>query len=235
MRRTQSSLTVAKALHQVFVASSEPGSSLPKLSIRPSSLRIRLSAIYSPLPTTRAYANAQQTPRRAARDEEIRAREVQIVNENGKLNLPARLDSILRSLDRKTSFLVQVAPSEPDKPPICKIIGKEELRQTERLKAKPNKNPSTIVKQLELNWAIDSNDLNHRMNKMEEFLNQGRRVEILLAAKRKGRKATMDQAEAVVKRIREKVKGLESAKESKEMEGKILGQATLYFEGKEKK
>lgn len=169
------------------------------------------------------------------RDENIQAYEVQVVDEDNSLKPPAPLSQVLYSLDRKTYTLVQVSPPEAGKLPVCKIFGKKALREAERAKAKPPKSPATLTKQLELNWAIDPNDLGHRLNKMQEFLEQGRRVEIILAGKRKGRKATEDEAQTVLKRIRGRVKELEGVRESKEMEGKVLGQATLFFEGKVKK
>ena len=88
-----------------------------------------------------------------------------------------------------------------------------------------------VVKQLELNWAIDPNDLGHRLNKMQEFLEKGWRVEIILANKRRGRQASAEEAAAVIKRIRGIAKEVEGAKEWRSVDGKVLGQMTMFFEG----
>ena len=121
---------------------------------------------------------------------------------------------------------------EPNKPAICKIISKEQLREQERAKSKPTKNPAHIVKTLELNWAIDRNDLSHRLNKMVQFLEKGNRVEVMLATKRKGRRATIEEAESVLELVREKVGQVEGAKEWKAMQGRVLTPSVLFFEGK---
>ncbi|KAI9874567.1 MAG: hypothetical protein M1830_009597 [Pleopsidium flavum] len=168
-------------------------------------------------------------------DEHIQAYEVQVVDEDNSLKPPTPLSQVLNSLNRKTHTLIEVASAQPGKPPVCKIYEKKARREAERAKAKAPKTAATLMKQLELNWAIDPNDLGHRLNKIQELLEQGRRVEIILAGKRKGRKATEDEAQTVLKRLRGRVEELEGAREWKEMEGKVLEQATLFFEGKVKK
>lgn len=70
---------------------------------------------------------------------------------------------------------------------------------------------------------------------MEEFLREGRRVEIVLAMKLKGRVASKEEAEAVVSKIRAKIKEVEGAKEWRAADGAVGRQLTLYFEGKAKK
>lgn len=103
-----------------------------------------------------------------------------------------------------------------------------------RRKAQSKKKSHQVAKELELNWAIDGNDLAHRLNKLQEMLEKGMRVEILLAGKKRGRRATRDEAETVLRRIRERVAQVDGAKEWKAMEGRILQQATLFLEGKSK-
>ncbi|MCJ1363538.1 hypothetical protein MMC16_002645 [Acarospora aff. strigata] len=165
-------------------------------------------------------------------DANIQAREVRVVDENNTLKPPAPLLEVLKSFDRKLYTLVQVSPTEEGKIPVCKIFEKKALREAERAKAKAKKDPATLVKQLELNWAISPNDLGHRLNKMVEFLEQGKRVEVILAGKRKGRKATEEEAVNVLKSVRARVTKTEGAREWKDMEGKVSEQVTLFFEGK---
>ena len=54
----------------------------------------------------------------------------------------------------------------------------------------------------------------------------------MLAAKKKGRQATPEQAAGLVKRIKDVIGEVEGAKETRAMEGKLLGLATIYVEGK---
>ncbi|KAH0547559.1 hypothetical protein FGG08_000284 [Glutinoglossum americanum] len=222
-------LSTAQCLRKVFISSIElvhPTSSLfaHATFLRPPT---RL-----PLPVsvrTRSYAQATSVGRRLPRDEEIPASHVHLVDENGTFHPPTPLRKILTSFDRKLYNLVVVSSIESGRTPICKIISRRELRDRER--AKPTKNRANVVKQLELNWAIDSNDLGHRLNKMQEFLEKGMKVEVILASKRKGRKASVEEAATVVRRIRERSKEVEGAKESRSPDGKVLGQMTMFFEG----
>lgn len=69
---------------------------------------------------------------------------------------------------------------------------------------------------------------------MREFLEQGRKVEIVLAPKKRARKATAEEAGVVVRKIREMVGQCKGAAEVG-AEGKVLGVLTLVFQGKEVK
>jgi translation initiation factor IF-3 len=100
------------------------------------------------------------------------------------------------------------------------------------MKTKKVKSPTAVLKTIELNWAIDANDLGHRIKRVTDFLAKGNRVEVVMAGKRKGRRATTEEARSLMTRVREAVEEVEGAKEWKPMEGAVLGQATLYFEGK---
>lgn len=122
-------------------------------------------------------------------------------------------------------------PTDPESYPICKILDRKAQREAHRAKPK-SKSPALTVKTLELNWAIDGNDLGHRLNKMKEFLEKGNKVEVILAGKRKGRKASLEEAENVLGRIRETIAGVEGARESKAVEGIVLAQVKLFAEGK---
>jgi translation initiation factor IF-3 len=73
------------------------------------------------------------------------------------------------------------------------------------------------------------------MMKMKGFLMKGNRVEIVLGAKRKGKKATVEEAEALIARVKAAVVEVEGTRESKPADGKLLGVYTLQFEGKLKK
>jgi translation initiation factor IF-3 len=160
------------------------------------------------------------------------------------LSDPVSLWSTLRSFDHKTHRLIQVVPDEPDNPhfvPTCKIVSKKEMYDFEKRRKAAMKDAKKVaklsgeaaMKTLELNWAIDvGNDLNHRMDRLREFLGEGRRVEIVLAAKKRGRKATTEECENVLRVIRETVDSVEGAKEREAFTGKLGGMMTGTFQGK---
>lgn len=98
------------------------------------------------------------------------------------------------------------------------------------------KNVANTEKKIELNWAIDGNDLGHRLKKAREFLEKGFKVEIAFASKRKGRKATLAEAESVLEKVMELVKNDEGRalgwKQWREPDGEILRLMSVFLEGK---
>lgn len=164
--------------------------------------------------------------------------------ETNKLSEPVNRLDILNSIDTRTHLLVQLTPDvnhdDPDFHLICKVVSKKEHFEEERRRkaqAKEAKKASRVSgemakKTLEINWAIDRHDLSHRLQRAKEFLEEGRILEILLAAKRRGRKATTDECNAVLRRIRDLVATVEGAKEKEVEPGKLGGAMKLQFLGR---
>lgn len=231
---TTSGTSIYQALYRVFI---QPSLAAPLTRQTPvPRLQCRKAVITHP---QRRLLNYRKSPGPVQRshlyDEEIKASRVHIVTADGVRQPAQSLVPVLRSYNRTTHRLVQVAPANPHDPdsfPTCKIISKQQLREQERAKAKPKKNPQDTGKQLELSWAIEANDLGHRMRKMKGFLEEGRRVEIVIAKKKDGRKASPKECDEVIAKVRQAVTEVEGAKESKGMEGKVGGTATLFFEGR---
>ncbi|QSZ37308.1 hypothetical protein DSL72_009402 [Monilinia vaccinii-corymbosi] len=169
--------------------------------------------------------------KRLPRDEEITAPFLRLKKPDQSLDYPRSTARILQSFDRKTHMLQVVAMGEEGEVPIACILDKREAYLQKKAQKK-GKKPGSVTKTIEMNWAIEKNDLGHRLEKIRGFLEKGNKVEILLAGKKKGRTATMEEAEEVVRRIREFVGGVEGAREKKAMEGKVGAQAILHFEGK---
>jgi translation initiation factor IF-3 len=175
-------------------------------------------------------------------NEEITARILQLVDPETK-TLGERVTryDVLRDLDQKTHRLVQLTPDDPEDRhfvPVCKIVSKKEAYETEKKKKTAQKEVKQAaakersIKTLELNWAIDGNDLAHRLEKVRAFLEEGRRVEVVLASKKRGRKATMAECEGLLEKIRGVADGVGGAKVLKEFEGKMGGFATVIYQGR---
>ncbi|WPG99847.1 Hypothetical protein R9X50_00266700 [Acrodontium crateriforme] len=171
-------------------------------------------------------------------NEEITARMLRLVDPiTGAISPePVTRFDVLKSLDVNTHRLVQITDENI---PICKIFSKKDMYEREKEKKQQAKEKKKLaktaesMKTLELNWAIDENDLNHRLDKVKEFLADGRRVEIVLAAKKKGRgrQATLDECKAVLDKIAKNVDSVKGARELKALEGKVGGFATLTLQG----
>jgi translation initiation factor IF-3 len=180
----------------------------------------------------RRFFGPPETKAKLPRDDEIDSPSIVLVGEDGKLGEPRSTKDLLASIDRRASSLVVVALGQAGRPPICKIVDKQAQRKAQKAVAKSKRSPAATVKTLELNWAIDGHDLGHRLKRVAEFLDKGNKVEIMIAAKKKGRKASQDEALELIRKIKDTIKGVDGAKESKPMEGKLLGMATMCVDGR---
>jgi translation initiation factor IF-3 len=157
---------------------------------------------------------------------------VQVVQDDGKLGPVQQLMSVLQNLSREAEHLVQVSPPDKRRPTaIVKIFRRADLirQKVERRKAVQKQQKSVkdkAPKQMELNWAIGPHDLDIKLAQLENFLEKGKTVEIILAAKRKQRKAEPEEGEAVLKTIRARLAKID-AREVKPMDGYVLKQAIL--------
>ncbi|KAF2718903.1 hypothetical protein K431DRAFT_287227 [Polychaeton citri CBS 116435] len=246
--RAHSASCVAKTLYNVFVL---PGLLNKGALQRPQHLPIRnLTCKSWHASQTRHFScscarlAALRVDRRPKRDEEITALRLRLIDSESNKLLPeprTRFD-LLRMYDKKTHWLIQVTPDEPGNPdfiPSCKIVSKKEEYEAEKRKKQLQKEQAKVgakegsTKTLELNWAIDQNDLSHRLGRISEFLSEGRKVEMVFAAKKRGRKATREECDALLGKIAKVVDTVPGAKEHKNgLQGKIGGFATLLLEGR---
>jgi translation initiation factor IF-3 len=157
---------------------------------------------------------------------------VQMVQEDGKLGPVEQLTAILQIVKRGEEHLVQVSPPDEQRPTaVVRIFKRADLirQKIERKKAVQKQQKSLkdrAPKQMEFNWAIGPHDLDIKLGQLENFLDKGKTVEIILAAKRKQRKAEPEEGEAVLKKIRARLVSIE-AREVKPMDGQVLKQAIL--------
>ncbi|CZS95700.1 uncharacterized protein RAG0_05278 [Rhynchosporium agropyri] len=237
MRSSKCVFSSATALHRIFVAPIELQTRVQFRGLSAATLQLRsrphtLSNARISSGSQRRHVSLHRAEKaRLPRDDEIEAWSVTLVDAEGKLTEPQPTRQILDSIDRKISTLVMVVPGEAGVPPICKIRDKKQMREAEKAKVKAARGSGTTQKTMELNWAIGKNDLGHRMDKLKGWMEKGWKVEVVLAGKRKGKKATEEEAEALVAHIRGIMNEV-GGRENKVVEGKILGQMTLYLEGK---
>jgi translation initiation factor IF-3 len=236
MRSSRCAFSTAAALHRVFVAPIEHSRVLPTCQFPAT----RAPKLHHASIRRISSASLPVAKRRLPRDEEIQDYMVRIVSDDHKLSPPQYTSSILNSIDRKNKTLVMVAMSDSDPDsnldglsyPICKIQSKKALREAEKARQKKKELPSATVKTIELNWAIDPHDLHHRLQRVKEFLSKGWRVDVVMAGRKKGRKATPEEAKILVGNIREAMKEVEGSKEWREMEGSLGAAATIFLVGK---
>lgn len=172
------------------------------------------------------------------KDNEIRAPGgVQVVQPDGKLGPVEQLPSVLLQLNAAEEHLIQVSPPDDKRPTaIVKVFKRADLIRQKREKQKAQQKQQKSMKdkapkQIELNWAIGPRDLEMKLGQLESFIEKGKTVEIILAAKRKQRRASVEEGEEVLKKIRDKMVDIDG-KEVKPMEGQLLKQAILTIRKK---
>ena len=168
-------------------------------------------------------------------DENIDTDQVQVKTDKG-LSEPRDLFEVIRSVDRSTSHVVQLTGTGEREVAVVQIMERRDMvKKVQRKEELSRKSAHALKikkpKQLELNWAIAPNDLQIKLKQMEGFLQKGKKVELLLAAKRRQRKATAEEAEELLQAIRDRMSAV-GAKEAKPLDGKVLGQAVMVLENK---
>lgn len=175
---------------------------------------------------------------------------VNVVDEKGEFTANVPLRDAIYEGNRNNTLLLQVSPGkvdasgrmDPQALPTCRVVTKEylnlqlsdklkKLREQAKSKITKGKNSKAGAKTLELNWAIASGDLKHRLGRLKEFLSEGRKVEILLGPKKRGRRATEQEAAAVLQALREAAAECKGSTEVKS-DGKVGGIMTIIFEGR---
>ena len=151
-------------------------------------------------------------------NEEIPSDGIQVVGENGRLGPPEQLMDVLHSINRPKEFIVQVSPGGENGFPICKILNRRGVNDFIRSKEKAARLAKMGPKQVELNWAIDNHDLSHRLKQLSEFLEKGRKVEIILARKKGKRHPTDQEVENVMTSVTETIQKT-GATQTKAQEG----------------
>ncbi|MEJ5338642.1 MAG: translation initiation factor IF-3 [Aquificaceae bacterium] len=111
---------------------------------------------------------------------QIRAKEVRLIDENGKQLGIIPIQEALRIASEKGLDLVEVAPQA--NPPVCKILdyGKflYELKKKEKEAKKKQREHAIEVKDMMLSVRIDEHDLKVKLKHMREFLMDGDKVRV---------------------------------------------------------
>lgn len=173
------------------------------------------------------------------KDEDINAPDgVQMVQPDGKLAPVQSLMEVLRLVNRDEEHVVQVSPPNNHRPTaVVRILKRADLIKQKLDKQKTQQKQQRTMKdrapkQIELNWAIGPHDLDIKLGQLESFLGKGKTVEIILAAKRKQRKANEEEGAEVLKKIRDKMGDIDG-REVKPMEGQVLKQVVLTVRKRE--
>ena len=111
-------------------------------------------------------------------NEEIRDKEVRLIDENGNQQGGVHSDVALRMAEEAGLDLVKIAPQAT--PPVCKIIdyGKYRFEQAKREKEAKKNQRVVEIKEIRLSLNIDIHDFETKRNHAIRFLNDGNKVKV---------------------------------------------------------
>ncbi len=111
---------------------------------------------------------------------EIRAREVQLIDSEGKNHGVVQFQDALTLAEAAGLDLVEIAPNST--PPVCKILDYGRFRFAEQKKAAEARKKQKIVevKEIKLRPGIDDHDYDVKMRAVRRFFEEGDKVKVTL-------------------------------------------------------
>jgi translation initiation factor IF-3 len=116
-------------------------------------------------------------------NEEIRVREVRLIDENGEQAGIVPVREALQMAVEKGLDLVEIAPSA--KPPVCRLMdyGKFRYEQSKRDKEARKKQKIITVKEVKLRTRIEDHDFLVKSKNARKFLDAGDKVKVTIMFK----------------------------------------------------
>lgn len=129
------------------------------------------------------------------RNEWIRSAKVRLINSNGENVGVVPRDEALQMAKAQELDLVLISPRA--EPPVAKIMEWSKFKYEQNKKKRDAKGKKTEVKEMWFKPKIEQGDIDHKLKRVKEFLQEGDRVKLTIKAK--GRvnyidlKTTMDK------------------------------------------
>ncbi|GBD43845.1 Translation initiation factor IF-3 [bacterium HR40] len=164
---------------------------------------------------------AAQTREEYRINEQIDARQVRLIDENGTMVGIVPLAVALERAAQAGLDLVEVAPTAT--PPVCKIMdyGKFKYEQQKKASAARKKQRVIEVKEIKMRPNIDENDYRIKMKKVRDFLAEGDKVKVTLRFR--GREvAHQDIAMRLFERVKDDVGDLAKIEQTPKLEGRQM-------------
>src|SRR5256714_6049051 len=113
-------------------------------------------------------------------NEEIRNREVQLIDQNGSNHGTVPFETALTMAQEAGLDLVEIAPNSS--PPVCKILdyGKYKYQAQKKAAEARKKQKVVEVKEIKLRPMIDDHDYDVKMRSMQRFFEDGDKVKVTL-------------------------------------------------------
>ena len=113
-------------------------------------------------------------------NDEIRSREVQLIDQTGHNHGPTDIQIALARAQEAGLDLVEIAPNSV--PPVCKLLdyGKYKYQAQKKAAEARKKQKVVEVKEIKLRPMIDDHDYEVKMRAMQRFFEEGDKVKITL-------------------------------------------------------
>ncbi len=154
-------------------------------------------------------------------NEEIRAKEVLLIDNQGVKVGVVPTERALSMAEEQELDLVEVAPQAS--PPVCRILdyGKYKYQQQKREKDARKKTKSQTVKEMKMRPKIDQHDYDFKTKAIKNFLEAGHRVKVAIFFR--GREmAFLDRGRQVLDKVMNDCEGLGKVEVPPRMEGRYM-------------
>ncbi|MFN3826465.1 MAG: translation initiation factor IF-3 [Micavibrio sp.] len=155
-------------------------------------------------------------------NEQIRARQVRLIGEEGEQIGVVAIAEALRMAEEAGLDLVEISPNA--EPPVCKVLdyGKYKYEQQKKAAEARKKQKVIEVKELKFRPNIDEHDYQVKVKAARRFLEAGDKVKVTLRFR--GREmAHLDLGMNVMKRVKEELIDLAKV----EMEARVEGRQAI--------
>ena len=152
---------------------------------------------------------------------QIRAKEVQLIGENGEKVGVISFESALEKAEEKNLDLVLVSPNA--NPPVCKIMnyGKYKFEQAKKEKEAKKKQKILEVKEIRVTPNIEEHDFSFKAKNARKFLEDGNKVKITVRFR--GREDNNSKAgEAVLNKFIEALEEVSVVEKKPKLEGRNM-------------
>ncbi|MGB9804592.1 translation initiation factor IF-3 [Desulfofundulus sp.] len=154
-------------------------------------------------------------------NEEIRAREVRVVDASGNQLGIMPVREALRLAEERQLDLVEIAPQA--KPPVCRLMdyGKYKYEQSKREKEARKRQRIVNIKEVKLRPSIEEHDFQVKSRNAARFLKEGDKVKVTIMFR--GREIMHTQlGHQLLLRLAEQVKDLSIIERQPKLEGKNM-------------
>ena len=152
---------------------------------------------------------------------QIRAKEVQLIEDDGQKAGIISLDQALERAESKNLDLVLVSPNT--NPPVCKIMnyGKYKFEQAKKEKEAKKKQKVLEIKELRVTPNIEEHDFSFKCKNARKFLTDGNKVKITVRFR--GREVNNSKAgEIVLNKFSEALQDIATVEKAPKLEGRNM-------------